>query len=127
MIDGTSPEVFEDLAGADARDMVHLLGSRAWSNFLEPLLIGTMNAWLFQLADPEKKRHWDKPDDYLRGGIAACRAILNAPAAIIAAQEKRNEDDNREGKDEERYSDIAHGGRGPYGEDQVGLSPTDPI
>ena len=125
--DGSTSEVFEDLAAADARDMIHLLGSRAWSNFLAPLLIGTMNSWLLQLADPGQKRHWDKPDDYLRGGIAACRAILNAPTTIIAAQEKRNEDEGRETKETERYEDLAHGGRGPYGEDQAGISPTDPI
>lgn len=117
----------EDLAGADARDLVFLLGSKAWNDFFIPLLIGLSTRALSELADPSKKRRDEKPDDYLRGYIRAVRAIMSAPGEILAAQEQRTKEDAEHDSVALRYAEIAHGGRSPYGEERAAISPTDPI
>lgn len=122
-------EVFtpEELAAADARDLVFLLGAKAYNDFFVPLLMGLQHRALTELSDPSAKRRDAKPDDYLRGYIAACRAILNAPGEILFQQEQRNRENAEHDSVSQRYEEIAHGGRGPYGEERAAISPTDPI
>jgi hypothetical protein len=125
----TTEEVFtpDELAAADARDLVYLLSSRAYSDFFVPLLTGLMQRSISQLCDRSISRREHQTDDYLRGYIAAARAILNAPQTILEEQEQRNREEVIQDSVSKRYEEIAHGGRGPYGEDQAGISPTDPI
>lgn len=125
----TTEEVLtpDELAAADARDLTYLLGSKAYNDFFVPLLMGLMQRSISQLVDPSLPRKERYTDDYLRGFIAAARAILNAPQAILAGQEQRNREEAVKDQVTQRYEEIAHGGRGPYGEDHAGVSPTDPI
>lgn len=125
----TTNEVFtqEELAAADPRDLVFLLGSKAYNDFFIPLLMGLQQRAMTSLADPSVRRRDSKPDDYLRGYIAACRAILNAPGEILHEQEQRNREEAEHDSVSKRYEEIAHGGRGPYGEERAAISPTDPI
>lgn len=117
----------DDLAGSDPRDLVFLLGSKAWNDFFVPLLLGLQAKALSDLADPSRKRRDEKPDDYLRGYIRAVRAILNAPGEILYEQERRNIENDEHDSVAQRYAEIAHGGRGPYGEERAAISPSDPI
>lgn len=125
----TTNEVFtkDELAAADPRDLIFLLGSKAYNDFFIPLLMGLQQRALTELADPTAKRRDTKPDDYLRGYIAACRAIMNAPGEILHEQEQRNREEEMQDSVSKRYEEIAHGGRGPYGEERAAISPTDPI
>ena len=125
----TTDEVFtpDELAAADARDLTYLLGSKAYNDFLVPLMTGLMQRAITQLVDPSLPRKERFTDDYLRGFIAAVRAILNAPTTILAEQEQRAREEQEHTEVTQRYEEIAHGGRGPYGEDRAGISPVDPI
>lgn len=125
----TTEEIFtpDELAAADARDLVFLLGSKAWNDFFIPLMMGLQHRALTELADPSKKRRDEKPDDYLRGYIRAVRAIMNAPGEILYQQEQRNRENATNDSVAQRYAEIAHGGRSPYGEERAAISPTDPI
>jgi hypothetical protein len=117
----------EDLARTDARDLQFLVESRGYAEFFVPLIMGLMHRWTMQLLDPSMARHWKVSDDCLRGGVRACRAILAAPKEILADQEQRRRSEEEDQKATQRYEDIARGGRGPYGEEQAAISPTDPI
>ena len=125
----TTQEVFtgEELAAADPRDISAMLASRGYTEFWEPLLINKMQAFISQLVDPSLPRRWKKPDGYLRGGIEVLRAILNAPYAILAEQEQRNREEANDKSASERYEELARGGIGPYGQDTMAVSPSDPI
>jgi hypothetical protein len=117
----------EDLSGADPRDLVFLLTSKAYNDFFIPLLLGLMQKSLEDLANPSEERRAKRPDDYLRGYYAAARAILNAPHHIMHEQEQRNREEAETESVSKRYEEIAHGGHGPFGEDRMEISPEDPI
>jgi hypothetical protein len=125
----TTKEVFtaEELAAADPRDIQAMLASRGYTEFWEPLLINKMQALTAELVDPSLPRRWKKPDGYLRGGIAVLRAILNAPYEILNEQEQRNREEADDMSVSQRYEELARGGIGPYGQDRMAVSPSDPI
>lgn len=118
----------EDAASADARNVSFLLGSKAWSDFLEPFMLGCIQRWYRQLADPALARKATRPDDYLRGCIKAYEELLRLPHDVIAIQEKKNEYEKDARTEEEHYARIAREGRGPTGTiPYEGISPSDPI
>jgi len=130
MLEPSEPFTAEDAAAADARQIRELLDSRGYQNFLEPLILATIRVWSKQLADPSIKRHWDRPDDYLRGGIRVLEALLKMPHDIIEQQERAARLHDEAETVEQHYERIARDGRGlpgtdPYGNE--GISPTDPI
>lgn len=123
----TTREIFtaEELAGHDPRNISFLLASKAYNEFWIPLLTGLMQKSLAQLADPTLPRKVSS--NYLRGYIAACRAILNAPIDILESQNRKNREDDSEVTASQQYEEIARTGRGPFGPSQIAVSPTDPI
>lgn len=117
----------EELAATDSKDLSFLLQSRGYTEFFVPLIVGLIQSSVNQLADPSLARKNSRPDDYLRGYIAASRAILNAPNAILAAQARQAQEEADQRTEQERYEEIARSGRGPIGEAEAPISPSDPI
>ena len=63
-------ELTQEQIGAIA----YIVNSPAWIDVFRPLLVGMLRGFYNELADPSRERKDAKPDDYLRGGIALCRA-----------------------------------------------------
>lgn len=115
----------EELAGADPRALNFLLQSHAYQNFFVPLLVGIISRWHRELANPKLTRHWEKPDDYLRGGIRVAEMILNAPNEILSAQARRAREEDEANEVARHYDGRAQGGPQPPSDGPI--SPTAPI
>lgn len=124
------PFDLESAQNIDIRDLRGLVSSRGWQEFVEPFLFGAIARWQLELADPSLQRRWKRPDNYLRGGIKVCQALLRMPYDMIAEQDRRNREEKRDAEDEHReqgYERVGTFGHGPMGEDAQGISPSDPI
>ena len=130
MLEPSEPFTRSDAAEADARHVRDLVLSRGYQDFYAPFIIGCINAWYKQLADPSVQRAWKRPDDYLRGAIQAFESLLRLPNEIIEDQVRKNAENEQDETVENHYNRIALEGRGLPGKgpiDYDGQSPSDPI
>jgi len=107
----------EEYSAGKAADVEFLLQSRAYQDYYAPMLQNMMQRFLTELADPALARHWKANDDYLRGGIAVARMLLNAPYAMLEDYRQERENEAEETREQARLERIAQEGHGPMGSD----------
>jgi len=115
---------FDELAAANPRELVALMSHPAWIDYFVPLMIGMTNAAVNALADPTEARRARQPDDYLRGIIRTCRAIMAYPEHTLQQQARMVAEEEEEVARERRTSELVGG---PYDEIADAVSPSDPI
>lgn len=111
----------EDLAYASARELSALMAHPAYEKYFVPLLKELIRSTTEQILVPNENRKQARPDDYLRGYVAACRAILQYPEATIARQEQRRKQDAEASAPPPLSHQLMAGGA------PGGISPTDSI
>lgn len=96
--------------------LAFLVNSQAYVEVYRPFLIGMLRGFHADLADPSQQRRWNKPDDYLRGGILVVQALLNFPEQTLDEARQAEEATNRERSVEQQYQDRVDAGHiGPMG------------
>lgn len=115
-LDDGSPLGSLDLSDQQIDGLAYLIASPAYAEVFVPIMRGMERHLLEDLVNPSQTRTWDKNDDYLRGGIAIIRSILNFPEAIVQDSRERQMDAEGIKTVEQRYKARADAGAiGPLG------------
>ena len=115
---------FDELAAANPRELSALMAHPAWIDYFVPLMIGMTNAAMAALVTPTEARRAAQPDDYLRGIIRTCRAILAYPEQTLLMQARKAAEEEEELARERRTTELVGG---PYDEIPDRVSHLDPI
>lgn len=117
---GEEPTIAIDLSHEQIGNLAFIVNSPAYLTFYRPFLVGMLRSFYNDLGDPTGQRKWEKPDDYLRGGIAVVKALLNFPEQVLAEEREQAEREAAGRTPEEQYEKRAETGPvGPgYSEDE---------
>jgi hypothetical protein len=101
---------FEGLDENSAGNLEYILRSPAYTEYYEPLLKALERDLTLDIIDPGGQRKFNKPDDYLRGGILIIKALLEGPELALKDYHERRLDEQKALAAETKYADRAAAG-----------------
>jgi hypothetical protein len=111
-----SPFDLTNLDQAKLDHLAYILASPAWMDFFKPYIEATIRGLEAQLVDPAGHRKWERPDDFIRGGVITLRGLLAFPEYIQQEAREHEVAESKVKTEEAHYEERATTGHiGPMG------------